>query len=89
MGSGVELKRLNDMGILTSHIDNLVSSVDVGKGVGKFISGGAETTLKLFSAVDKLTRKITALGSESRFNDYLHQVRLAVFLLVERLKMSY
>jgi len=74
---------------LLAIIDNLVSSVDVGKGVGKFISGGAETTLKLFSAVDKLTRKITALGSESRFNDYLSSGKIGSLLLVERLKMSY
>lgn len=65
----VEALRARNM--MSSHIDNLIREIEVGKSVGKVVNAVSENFLKLFASVDQFTRAATAYAAEARFNDYL------------------
>lgn len=70
-------QRYQGMGVLTSHLDQLVSSVETARGVGKAVSAATDYSLKFFSAVDRFVRVATAKMAEDRFDDYLRAGNIA------------
>ena len=67
--AGIELKRLMDKGFLTSHIDNLIQTMDVARNAGRYVSHLVDGMMKTFAFTDRFVRIATALSAESKFNE--------------------
>ena len=65
-----EIQRLSELGLLTSHVDNLVTSMEAARGVGRAVATVTDGAMKMFSFADKFTRVQTALAAESKFDAY-------------------
>lgn len=65
------IKKLEERNMLSSAFENIEREVTNARVAGRAISRTAESSLKLFSASDKLWRAITAYGSEAKINDYI------------------
>lgn len=70
-GVGPEGKRLMEQGLITSHLDNMVSSLETSQTVSRLAGTIAHDSLKLFSAMDRFTRFATAFGAENKFDEAL------------------
>jgi hypothetical protein len=75
-GSRALLNDFRARGLMTSHIENLVQSVDVGKSVGRGISAMSDVMLKGVAAVDGFTRMATARAADLRFDKFLKEGKL-------------
>jgi hypothetical protein len=64
-------------GLMTSHIENLVQSVDIGRSVGRGISALSDVMLKGVAAGDAFTRMVTARASDLRFDKFLKEGKIS------------
>lgn len=76
-GSKTLLNNFRERGLMTSHIENLVQSLDVGRSVGRGLSAMSDVMLKGVAAVDSFTRMATARAADLRFDKFLKEGKIA------------
>jgi len=76
-GSKALLTSYRDRGLMTSYIENLIQSVDVGRSVGRGVSAMSDVMLKYVASVDSFTRMATARASDLRFDKFLKEGRIS------------
>lgn len=67
-GGGKLMSKYAENGILTSHIDSAVQSMDAAKNAGKMVNAIAENNMKVIAMTDKYVRMVTARSAEIEFD---------------------